>query len=114
MTVNSLIIEYQAASLTCDVRAAWGETLLWFSWTSGDGQKLKQESISNLLVLNQADVTRDNKMMYYCTVRNVAGSEKSDPYLLDVHCKYLLKVTDQSINRKANFINIMKAGYIVS
>ena len=91
MTVDRLIIEHQAASLTCDVRAAWGETLLWFSWTSGDGL-LKQESTSNLLVIDKSDVTRDNKIKYHCTVRNVAGSKKSDPYLLDVHCKYRQKI----------------------
>ena len=87
MTVNGQTIEHQTVSLICNYNAVWGETRLWFRWTRSDGQTLQEESTSNLLVIDKSDVTRDNKMIYYCTVRNVAGSEKSDPYSLDVHCK---------------------------
>ena len=88
MTVNSPVVEHQAAPLICNYNAVWNETRLWFRWKRSDGQTLKQESTSNLLVIDKSDVTRDNKMMYYCTVRNVAGLQRSDPYLLDVQCRY--------------------------
>ena len=87
VTLNSTIIEHQAATLICNYNAVWNETRLWYRWTRSDGQT-KQESTNNLLVIDKSDVTRDNKMMYYCTVRNVADLKQSDPYSLDVHCKY--------------------------